>query len=217
VAADGLGLGAAPGGALIGDEGRLISTDFSPKMVEVARRRGDELGLSNVEYRVMDAEHIELEDGAVDGVICRYGFMLMADPAAALAETRRVLRPRGRLVLAVWRSRDQNPWVSIAGRVLVERGHMTPPEPGAPGQFTMANDEQVTSLLERAAFEDVPVLLVYRGTDDYVAFASDTCGSFAAAFRDAPEEERTAIKREIEAAFAPYAADGNYEPPASRS
>ncbi|MGH2556149.1 MAG: class I SAM-dependent methyltransferase, partial [Actinomycetota bacterium] len=78
--------------AIVGDSGRLISTDFSPAMVEVARRRGTELGVGNVDYRVMDAERIELDTDSVDGVLCRYGYMLMPDPAAALAETRRVLR-----------------------------------------------------------------------------------------------------------------------------
>jgi SAM-dependent methyltransferase len=76
--------------ALVGD-GRLISTDFSPEMLEVARRRGTELGLGNVEYRVIDAERIELESGSVDGVLCQSAYMLVGDPAVALAETRRVL------------------------------------------------------------------------------------------------------------------------------
>jgi ubiquinone/menaquinone biosynthesis C-methylase UbiE len=80
---------------LIGDDGRLISSDFSPDMVEVARRRGSELGLENVEYRVIDAEHIDLDADTVDGVLCRFGYMLMADPGAALSETRRVLRSGG--------------------------------------------------------------------------------------------------------------------------
>jgi ubiquinone/menaquinone biosynthesis C-methylase UbiE len=66
-------------------------------MVEVARRRGTELGLGNVDYRVIDAERIELDSGSVDGVFCQSTYMLAAGPAAALAETRRVLRPRGRL------------------------------------------------------------------------------------------------------------------------
>jgi SAM-dependent methyltransferase len=79
------GFAAAP---LLGRTGKLIPTDFASKMVEAARRRGAELGLTNVEYRVMDAERMDLPDGSVAGVICRWGYMLMADPAAALRETR---------------------------------------------------------------------------------------------------------------------------------
>jgi SAM-dependent methyltransferase len=76
----------------LGASGRLISTDFAPAMVARARAFGEELGLDNVEYRVFDAERMDLGDSSVDGVLCRFGYMLMADPAAALAETRRVLR-----------------------------------------------------------------------------------------------------------------------------
>ena len=119
--------------AIVGERGRLISTDFSPAMVEVAGRRGAELGLANVDYRVMDAERIELDADSVDGVLCRFGYMLMADPAAAFAETRRVLRPGGRLALAVWGAAERNPWASIGFGLLVERGHMPPPEPGRSG------------------------------------------------------------------------------------
>ena len=121
--------------ALAGERGRLISTDFSPAMVDVARRRGAELGLGNVDYRVMDAERIELDADSVDGVLCRFAYMLMPDPAAALAETRRVLRPGGRLALAVWGAPERNPWVTIGFGLLVERGHMPPPDPGAPNPF----------------------------------------------------------------------------------
>ena len=65
-----------------GRDGRLISTDFSSEMVEVARRRARELGVRNVEHLVADAEEIPLDDDSVDGAVCRFGLMLMADPAA---------------------------------------------------------------------------------------------------------------------------------------
>ena len=97
----------------LGDDGRLISTDFSPRMVQTAQRRAAELGLKNVEFRVMDAERMDLDDDSVDGVLCRWGYMLMADPAAALRETRRVLRDRGRLAFSVWADPKRNPWASI--------------------------------------------------------------------------------------------------------
>ncbi len=55
-------------------------------------------------------------------MLCRWGYMLMADPAAALAETRRVLRPGGRLALAVWDSIERNPWASLPGRSWLRTG-----------------------------------------------------------------------------------------------
>jgi ubiquinone/menaquinone biosynthesis C-methylase UbiE len=64
-------------------------------MVEAATRHADELGLESIECRVLDAERLHLPDDAVDGVLCRWGYMLLSDPEAAFAETRRVLRPNG--------------------------------------------------------------------------------------------------------------------------
>jgi ubiquinone/menaquinone biosynthesis C-methylase UbiE len=219
-----LELAAGPGdtgfaaAAIIGERGRLISTDFSPEMVEVGRRRAAGLGLTNVEHRVLDAEDIDLEDDSVDGALCRFGFMLMADPAAALSETRRVLRPGGRLALAVWREAARNPWVAIAGRVLVERGLVQPPEPGAPGMFTMASDARMRELLEGAGFaverlEEVPVRFRYDDVDDYIASARDTGGMFARVWGDASEDERQAISAQLAVAFNPFAIDGGYELP----
>ena len=219
-----LELAAGPGSTgfeaavLIGERGRLISTDFSPAMVDVARRRSLELRLGNVEHRVMDAEHLELEDDAVDGVLCRFGFMLMPDPAAALAETRRVLRQGGKLAFAVWRGPERNPWISLAGRILVGRGHVPPPDPAAPGMFTFADEDRVRALLDAAGFrverlEDVPVVFTSKTVDDYVASAQDTGGVFSTVWRGAADEERAAIVAELAEAFAPYATGEGYELP----
>lgn len=219
-----LELAAGPGetgfvaAALVGDGGRLISTDFSSEMVEVGRRRSTELGLRNVEHRVMDAERLELEDDSVDGVICRFGYMLMRDPHAACSETRRVLRTGGRVTLAVWREAERNPWVSIAGRMLVERGLMPRPEPDAPGMFVLAAEERLGALLEGSGFEtirteDVPVRFVYRDVPDYVERARATGGGFAAAWQAASPGEREAIQVELEDAFRSFATDGGYELP----
>ena len=132
-----LGCGAGDTGfdaaALTGDGGRLISSDISTAMLDVARRRGAERGVLNVDYRLLDAERIELGDDTVDGVICRYAYMLVADPAAALAETRRVLRPGGRVVLAVWGDPERNPFFAALGMSFVRAGHVPPPDPQAPG------------------------------------------------------------------------------------
>jgi SAM-dependent methyltransferase len=219
-----LELGAGPGdtgftaAALLGERGRLISTDFSPDMVEVARRRGTELGHRNVDYRVMDAERIELDSDSVDGVLCRFGYMLMANPAAALGETRRVLRSGGRLALAVWGAAERNPWAAIGGRMLVERGHMPPPEPGAPGVFSMGSEERIRALLEDAGFadvriEEIPVRFAFRDVDDYVSFAVETAGPFAMVIRGLSESERQTIEAQLGEAFAPFAADGGYQLP----
>jgi SAM-dependent methyltransferase len=201
-----MGLAASP---LVGEGGRVISTDFSQLMVEVARRRADALGVTNVEHLVMSADALELEDGSADGVLCRFGYMLMPDPAAAFAETRRVLRRGGRLAFAVWRGPQQNPWVSIAGRMMGERGLMPPPEPGAPGIFALGEDERLRGLVEGAGFaivrlEDVVAHFRYSDVEDYITVARDTGGQFARAWDGASEDEQVAMTAELEERFEPF-------------
>ncbi|MGH3133264.1 MAG: class I SAM-dependent methyltransferase, partial [Gaiellaceae bacterium] len=204
--------------AIVGERGRLISTDFASDMVEAARRRSEELGLANVEHRVMDAEHVELEDDSVDGVLCRFGYMLMADPAAALSETRRVLRPGGRLAFAVFASAERNPWASICARLFVERGHAPPPEPGTPGIFALGSEERTRGLLEEAGFtnvrmEEVPMRFLFTDLDEYLSWATNTAGALAMVLRGLPGHELEWIEAELERAFAPFAVDGGYELP----
>jgi len=204
--------------AIVGERGRLISTDFAPEMVEVARRRGAELGLRNVDYRVMDAERIELDAESVDGVLCQSGYMLMADPAAALSETRRVLRPAGRAALSVWGAPERNPWGSIGGRILIERGQMSPPRIGAPGIFSMASEERLGAMIVRAGFaavrtDEVPVHFAFRDLVEYVSWLTEVGGPLGMVVRGLPEREREALSFALTEAFAPFVADGGYKLP----
>lgn len=136
----------------LGPAGKLISTDQSHEMVAVAQRRAIELGLENVEFAVLDGQHIELPSNSVDGVLCRWGYMLMTDPDAALRDTWRVIKDGGRLALATWDTPDKNLWMSTPAIALVARGALSPPDPTAPGPFAMANPEQLEQRVAAAGF-----------------------------------------------------------------
>jgi SAM-dependent methyltransferase len=199
--------------ARVGDGGTLISTDFAPAMVEQARRVAGELGLENVEFRVLDAERMDLDDNSVDGVVCRWGYMLMADPAAALAETRRVLREGGRLSFSVWAAPDRNQWASVAGMVLVERGHLPPPEPGAPGIFALADPERIRELVTGAGFgepniEPVEIAWKYPDADEHWRLTMELAGPLAEAIRGLDEAEREAVREAVRERIEPLIAGG---------
>lgn len=163
---------------LIQPGGELILSDFAPEMLTAAQERAEALGLQGIRFKQIDAESIDLAAGSVDGVLCRWGFMLMADPAAALRETRRVLRPGGRLALAAWTGPERNPWSSLIGAELVRRGATERPVPGEPGQFAWAEEGVVAEALADAGFGEVHVTTVdfehvYRDFDDWIATARD--------------------------------------------
>jgi ubiquinone/menaquinone biosynthesis C-methylase UbiE len=202
----------------LGTKGTLISTDFSEAMVEAARRRAQELGVSNAEFRTLDAERMGLDDGSVDGVLCRWGYMLMADPTAALAETRRVLGDGGRVALSVWGDPQQNPWASIPARAILDQTGAEPPDPLAPGVFAMASEERTRELLAAAGLEPqrmetVEMVWSFESLADYWHYLTDLKGAIALVVRALPEAEQTALIAEIERRLEPFAEDGGYRLP----
>jgi ubiquinone/menaquinone biosynthesis C-methylase UbiE len=200
--AAGTGIVGFAAAALVGPGGRVIVSDFSEAMVETAERHAVELGLGNVEFRVLDAERLDLPDEAVDGVLCRWGYMLMADPAAALAETRRVLRQGGRLSCAVFAGPEQNPWAALPSRVVQERGHVPPPEVGAPGILALADDGRLRRLFAGAGFsepqiEEIAITWRFADTDDYWEFLTDAAGAIAMVIGRLDEDERGRVREQI--------------------
>jgi SAM-dependent methyltransferase len=180
----------------LGPTGKLISSDQSQEMVAVARRRATELGLDNVEFAVLDGQSIELPSGSVDGVLCRFGYMLMTDPDAALRDSRRVIRDGGRLALATWSTPDKNLWMATPAIALVARGALPPPDPTATGPFAMANPEQLEQRITAAGFSDAKAqalefVQVYPSFDQYwgvtldlAAPITEALGKLDAAARD---------------------------------
>ena len=123
-----------------------------------ARARARSSASTNVEFRVLDGEWIDLELASVDAVLCRWGYMLMVDPAAALRETRRVLRSGGRLALAVWDERERNPWSAIPDGVLVEHGLAS--RAGARRRRDRSRSPTArccSEMLEEAGFTDIEI------------------------------------------------------------
>jgi SAM-dependent methyltransferase len=205
----------------VGQDGRVISTDFAPEMVDVARRQGEARELTNVEHRVLDAERMDLDDNSVDGVVCRWGFMLMADPGAALRETRRVLRGGGPLAFAVWMTPDRNPWAAVPGMTMVQRGHMPPPEPGAPGIFGMGAPGRIRELVAEGGFgepelEEIAFEFRYPDSDDLWDALVRLAGPLARVALALPDDERQATRAAIMENMAPYRnEDGSYTAPAA--
>ena len=77
---------------------RYLGYDLSPHMLRRAKRRAEKLGLDQVEVRVADAESLPLATESADLFLSYFGLHCLADPAAALHEAARCLRPGGRLV-----------------------------------------------------------------------------------------------------------------------
>jgi len=206
---------------LIEPGGTLISTDQAEGMLDAARARAQALGLTNVEFKLINAEWIDLPVASVDGVLCRWGYMLMADPGAALSETRRVLRPGGRVALAVWNAPSENPWLAVPGALMIERGLIPAPEPGTPGPLSLGDPDRLRDLLETAGFEDIEIEVVAQerresSVDAFWDQQLDLSRNFHDAVMGLTEPESDALRAALQARLAPFIhADGTLVLPAS--
>jgi SAM-dependent methyltransferase len=200
--------------------GTLILTDVSEGMLAIARARAQDLGITNVEFKVMDAEWIDLPTAHVDGVICRWGYMLLADPGAALRETRRVLKPGGTVALAAWDGPEHNPWSSVPNDELVRMGAAEPRDPSAPGQFTWRDPAVIAEALEEAGFvlaqiDQVDFTFRYPDLDEWWDAQIELSPGLREALVELTPAQRDELRDAVDARLAEHVAeDGSVALPA---
>jgi len=190
--------------------GRLVSTDAAAEMVEAAKRRAVELGLEElVSFAVEDMTALSFDDAAFDGVVCRWGLMLVPDIPAAAAEIARVLRPGGRVALAVWGAPDDNDWMTAPGRSALELGLVERPDPDAPGPFRLSQDGLLAEVLADAGLtvevvEDVSVMWRVPTLSAWWGVSRDTSRSLALVLERATPEETDAVRAGAERRLERY-------------
>lgn len=205
---------------VVGSQGRVISTDFAPTMVEAARQVGDAQGLDNVDHRTLDAQQMDLADDSVDVVLCRSGIMLMADPDAALRECARVLSSGGTLAFSVFTSAEDNPWATLALRPFFQRGHVPPPEPGGPGMFALGDEELLRNLVTGAGFSSFTIETinyghVFRDDGAIWQFVEEINPLLSPIVAGLGHDERDEMRTAVLELYAPFRkADGSYHLPA---
>jgi SAM-dependent methyltransferase len=206
---------------LVAPGGELICSDFAPEMVSAAQRRAEELAVDNVRFKQIDPETgIDLDAASIDGVLCRWGYMVMADAEAALRETRRVLAPGRRVALAAWTGPESNLWSVLPWRELLERGLVEQPDPALPNQFTWAEEGRIARHLEAAGFtehhvEAVDFAIDYVSAADWWDSQADFSGRFGTAVRSAPPEDLAAARAAVERHAERFAVeDGSLRIPA---
>lgn len=134
--------------------GSVLGVDLSSRMLDDARRRSAQEGLTNVDFLQGDAQVHPFEESTYDLAISEFGAMFFADPVAAFANVGRGLRPEGRIALLVWQRFEDNEWLTVIFDALAAGRDLPTPQAGSPGPFGLADPDAVTAIVRGAGFAD---------------------------------------------------------------
>lgn len=143
----------------VGSTGAAQGVDLSEPMLEVARRRREDAGATNVTFTLADAQTHPFEP-VHDVVVSRFGTMFFDDPTAAFTNIATGLRPGGRLCIATWQPLLANDWLTIPGAELLRYGTFPDTSSGGPGMFAQSDPAVITGTLDAAGYADITVQAV---------------------------------------------------------
>ena len=212
--ATGPGSAALAAAAVVGPGADVVATDLVPEWAELVSEGCARAGLSNVTFRVMGAEALDLPDGSFDVALCKLGLMFVPDPVQALREMRRVLRDGGRLGVVVWSTADKVAHHNIARQALAPYFPPPPPEQRLPGPLELGEPGLIERHVAAAGFHDIQV---DRQTQEYMFEDADEYwrqhvepapAGGPAALQALPGEQREQLHQQILAALEPYRRGG---------
>ena len=155
--ASGTGEPGLPAAEIAGPSGFVLLTDQSPEMLAVARDKARAQDLHNVEFRVSDAEQLQLDPKSFDAALCRGALCLMPEPVRCLRIVYEALKPGGHIALLVVGRPEANPHFTIPYAVLGKYVSLPRYDPTAPGPFAFADPDRLRSVLAEAGFRDLHV------------------------------------------------------------
>lgn len=210
--AAGTGLVTFPAAKAVGPAGSVVATDISEVMVAGVTAEAVRRGFTNVTATRTDAEQATCDASSFDVALCSLGLMYVPDPLAALREMHRVVRPGGRVVVAVWGERSSCGWAEIFPIV----DHRVNSEV-CPMFFQLGGGDALRMALVAAGFADITsehvrVTLNYASADDAcgAAFAG---GPVALAYARFDETTRAEVHAEYLTSIAAWRQGDGYEIP----
>lgn len=204
----GSGVPSIPAAQAVGPSGSVLATDQAPEMLEVALENSKQQGVTNIEFRLVDGEELDVEPGSFDAVTCRWGIMFMPEPVRFLERAHEALKPGGKIALAVWGPPQNNPFIALPMSIARKYYEGPPlPDPTAPGAvFSFADKQRLQSVLEQAGFRDIQIeetvlpMSVFNSGEEYWQFTREFTGPIRRILEGMPQDVQDKIGQEVAAA-----------------
>ena len=183
-------------------DGRVTGSDLSENMVEIANKHAQERSISNYLSQQCDATNMPFDDNSFDHVICRFGIMFFPDIEAGLREMTRVLKPGGKLSVAVWGPPELNSFITMMAMTVAERLNLPKPTPDKPGIFRCAQPGLTNQMLATAGLSQVMEYGVngeasFESPEIYWDIFSDVAGPIMEALNNEPQEIINEIRQAV--------------------
>ncbi len=169
----------------------------------------------------MDAQRLDLANESVDGVLCRFGLMLMPEPHKAVSESHRVLRPGGHLAYAVFGQYEGNAWITRLADAFAQAGHALSDDifERDGSFFSLADHEVNRTLLAASGFsdiliEDIAEPRIYDDFDEYWDHHTHATGPIAAVAASLSRDETESVKAVLKPMLEPFRTPSGYQVPA---
>lgn len=141
----------------VAPNGVALGIDISPDLTALASRRATEAGLGNARFVCSDASTVRLPEAPFHRLFSRFGSMFFDDPVAAFSNLRSLLRPGGRIDLAVWGPPRENPWMMELMSIARRHADIPPAIPRAPGPFAFEDSDYLSEILASAGFSGIEI------------------------------------------------------------
>lgn len=183
-------------------KGKVIGTDLSEGMLNIANENAKLRGIDNYQTQVSDVSELPFEDNTFDAISCRFGYMFFPDMLMATKEMYRVLKPGGRIAASVWNTPDKNYWVTATMNTITNNMKLESPPPGAPGMFRCASTGLVANLFQEAGLKNISETVINgklnSGTaEKYWNMMTEVAAPIISALSKADVAMKEKIKKEV--------------------
>ena len=194
--------------------GKVVITDLSEDMLEIARENALKRDIKNIETRVCDVCALPFADNTFDAISCRLGFMFFPDMLLAAKEMVRVLKPGGKIATSVWNVLENNFWITAILETISRHIDLPAPLPGAPGMFRCAKEGLISDLFLQAGLKnikqkEITAKMHFKTADIYWDMMTEVITLVVLALNNAEDDIKENIRKEVYHLLDQKYPDGN--------